>query len=64
VGDVEILEKSVEDTVAAENGFPGVSTNQVADPQRNNDQLIEEFFARASVEGQEIGERITEKSGE
>ncbi len=60
VGDVQILQKAVEDTVGAENGFPGIAANEIADPERDDDQLVEEFFARAGVEGQEISERVTE----
>ena len=59
--DVEILQKAVEDAVAAENCFPGVATHQIADPERNDDQLVEKFFARACVERQEIRQRISEK---
>ena len=61
VREVQILQKAVEHAVAAENRFPSVTANQIADPERNDDELIEEFFARAGVERQKIGERIAEE---
>jgi len=58
VGDVEILQKAVEDAVGAENGFPGLPADEIADRQRNNDQLVEKFFARTGVKGHVVGERV------
>ena len=49
--DVKILEEAIEDSVAAENGFPCVTTNEIADPQRDDDQLVEKFFARTGLKG-------------
>ena len=49
MSDVQVLEKAVEDSVAAEDGFPGVAADEIADPQRNDDQLIEQFFAWAGL---------------
>src|SRR6185437_1932160 len=39
---VNILQQRVKDAVAAQDGLPGVSSHQIADPERNNHQLIEE----------------------
>jgi hypothetical protein len=64
VREVEVLEKAVENAVGAENGFPCVAANEIADPQGNDDELIEEFFTAASVEGKIVGERIAEKKRE
>jgi hypothetical protein len=61
VSDVQVLEKAVEDSVAAENGFPGVAADEIADPQRHDDQLVEEFLARAGVKREVIGERVAEE---
>ena len=61
VRDVQILQEAIEDAVAAENGFPGVAANEIADPQRDDDELVEQFFARAGVEGEEIRERVAEQ---
>ena len=63
VGDVEILQEAVEDAVAAEDCFPGVAANEIADPERDDDELIEEFFACACMERQVVGERIAEQQG-
>ena len=63
-GDVEVLEEAVEDAVGAENGFPGVAADEIADPERNDDELIEKIFANARVEGHEVGERIAERERE
>ena len=60
-GDVEVLKEAVEDAFAAEDGFPGVTANQVADPERDDDELVEEFFAGAGVERNEIRERVAEE---
>lgn len=61
VGDVQVLEKAVEHAVAAENRFPGVAADQIADPERDDHELIEEFFARTGVEGEEVRERVAEE---
>jgi hypothetical protein len=58
---VEILERAVEDAVGAENSFPSVTTNEITDPERDNDKLIEELFARAGVEGKKVRQRKAEK---
>ena len=55
------MQEAVEHAVAAENGFPGVAANEIADPQRDDDELIEDFFARAGVERKIVGERIAEQ---
>ena len=62
-GDMEILQEAVEDAVAAENCFPGVAAHEIADPQRDDDELIEDFLARAGVKGKIVGQRITEQQG-
>ena len=64
VRDVQVLKKSVKHAVGAENCFPSVAANQVADPKRNNNELIENFLAWTRVERQEICDWITEKNGE
>jgi hypothetical protein len=64
VRDVEVLEKAVENTVGAKNGFPGVGANEIADPQRNDDELIQKFLTAAGVEGKIVRERIAEKKRE
>ena len=46
VRDVEIFQKSVEDAVAAENRFPGIAAYEIAHPERNYHELIEQLFAR------------------
>src|SRR5437879_7249862 len=43
---VEILEEAVQDAVAAENGFPRVAAHEVADPKRNDHQLVEQVLPR------------------
>ena len=63
VSDVEILEEAVEDAFAAENCFPGVAANEIADPERHDDELIEQFFARAGMKREVVGERIAEEQG-
>ena len=63
-GDVEVLQEAVEDAVGAENGFPGVAADEIADPERDDDKLIEKIFANARVEGHEVGERIAEQERE
>jgi hypothetical protein len=64
VRDVEVLEKAVENTVGAENGFPGITANEIADPQRNDDELIQKLLTATGVEGKIVGERIAEKERE
>jgi len=64
VGDVKILQRAVENAVAAENGFPGVAADEVADPERDDDELIEKFFASPGAEGKIVRERIAEEERE
>src|SRR6267142_5081440 len=59
--DVQILKKAVEHAIAAEDGFPGVTPNEVAHPQRHDHKLIQEFLARTSVEGEVVRKRIAEE---
>src|SRR5882762_9004436 len=59
--DVQILEKAVEHAIAAEDGFPGIATNEVAHPQRHDHKLIQEFLARTGVEGEIVRERVAEE---
>src|SRR6267142_3489551 len=59
--EVQILEKAVEHAIAAQDGFPSVTANEVADPQRYDHELIQEFLARTSVEGEVVRERIAEE---
>src|SRR5579864_929608 len=59
--DVKILEKTVEDAVAAKDGFPRIAANEIADPEWNDDELIEEFFACAGMEGEIVRKRIAEE---
>ena len=44
VREMQILEEAVEHAVAAENCFPGVAADQIADPQRHDDELIEQIL--------------------
>ena len=60
--DVEVLQEAVEDAIAAENRFPGISADQITDPERNDDELIEKFFARTRVKREEVRERITQNN--
>src|SRR5881392_1830528 len=63
MGDMEILQEAVEDTFTAENCFPGVATDEITDPERDDHELVEEFLARAGLKRQKIGEGISEKYG-
>src|SRR5882762_3987723 len=59
--DVKILEQAVQHSVAAQDCFPGVAANEVADPQRHDHELIQEFLARTSVEGEVVREWVAEE---
>src|SRR6267154_179781 len=59
--EVQILEKAIEDAIAAQDGFPGIAANEVAHPQRHNYKLIQEFLARTGVKGEIVRERIAEE---
>jgi len=61
VCDVEILQEAVQHTVCTKDGFPRVTADEIADPQWDDHELVEKFFARAGVEGEEIRERKAEK---
>ncbi len=41
--------------------FPSVAADEIADPQRHDDQLVEEFLARAGMKREVIRERIAEE---
>jgi hypothetical protein len=61
VSDVEILKRAVEDAVGAEDSFPCVAADEIADPERDDDELVEKLFAGARVKGKKVSERISEK---
>ena len=63
-GDVKVLEEAVEDALGSEDGFPGIAADEIANPERNDDELIEKIFAGAGVKGHEVGQRIPEEEGE
>lgn len=44
-GQVHILQQSVEDPVTSQDRFPRVGTNQIADPQRDDHQLVQQIFS-------------------
>ena len=44
LGQVDVLQKRIEHAVAAEDRLPCVGTDQVADPERNDHELIEKVF--------------------
>jgi hypothetical protein len=60
-GDVEVLKKTVEDAVGAEDGLPGIASDEVADPQRNDNKLIEKLLAYTSVERHVVGKGIAKE---
>src|ERR1700735_3692499 len=64
VSDVQILQKSIEHTFAAQNGFPSVTADKVAGPQRNNYELVEQIFAFCRVKRKVVGERIAKQKGQ
>src|SRR5271157_545294 len=55
VSDMRVLEEAVEDSFAAQNCFPGVAADQIADPERDDDELIEQFFACAGMKREVVG---------
>ena len=61
LSDVKVLEEAVEDAVRAQDGFPGVTADEIADPEGNDDELIEKIFANAGVKRHVIGEGIAEE---
>ena len=60
----KVLEEAVENAVGAENGFPGVAADEIADPEGNDDELIEKIFAKTRVEGHVVGEGVAEEQRE
>src|SRR2546428_74997 len=58
VREMQVLEKTVEDPVAAKNGFPGVTPDEIADPQRHDDKLVEKFLAGMGVKGQVVSKGV------
>jgi hypothetical protein len=63
VSEMKVLEEAVENAFAAENGFPGVAADEIADPQGDDDELVEQFLAGAGIKGKIVGERVAEKEG-
>src|SRR3984957_8021337 len=63
VSDMEVLEKSVENSFATEDCFPSVAADQIADPERNDDELVQQFLARAGMKREVVGERVAEENG-
>src|SRR5438552_3848289 len=57
---VKILQQGVQNAVAAENCLPGIGPHQIAHPEGNDHQLIEQVFALARIKRKIVGERISE----
>src|SRR5690348_18332665 len=51
--DVKVLQKAIQHSVAAENRFPGVTSDEVTDPEWNDDKLVEQVFAHSRAERSE-----------
>ena len=62
--DVKILQQAVQDAVAAEDGFPGVAANEIAGPQGNDHELIEQVLSFRRVKRKIVRERISEEQSE
>src|SRR5215472_16296365 len=63
LGQMRILQQRVENAVAAENRLPRVSANQVADPEGDDDQLVEKILTLSCAEREIVGKRITQHQG-
>jgi len=61
MGEMQILQETIEHAFAAENGFPCVSAHQVAHPQRHNHELVEQLFASARMKREVVGQRVAEQ---
>src|SRR5579872_1653310 len=62
--EVQVLQERVEHAIAAQDGFPGIGAHQVADPKRNDYELIEQVFARAGMKRKIVSQGITEQQSE
>jgi len=49
MSEMQVLQETIEDAFAAENGFPRVTTHQIAHPQGHDHKLVEQFFPRARM---------------
>ena len=58
---MHVLQQRVEDAVAAEDRLPRVRPHQVAHPQRNDDELVEEILFGACIKGKEVCQWITQQ---
>ena len=58
---VHVLKKGIEHAVAAENRLPRVSAHQVAHPQRNDHELVQEVFALSGTKREIVRQRISEQ---
>src|SRR5260370_28722591 len=63
VCEMQVLQKAIEDAFAAKNGFPRVTPYQIAHPKGNDDKLVEQFFARARMKREVVGQRVTKQQG-
>ncbi len=61
VGDVKILQEAVEHSFGTEDGLPGIAADEIADPQGNDDELVEKVLANAGVERHEIRDGVAEQ---
>ncbi len=58
------MEQTVQHAVVPQNCFPGIAANQVTGPQRDDDELVEQFFAFGGVKRQVIRQRVAEQQHE
>src|ERR1700685_1363050 len=61
VGDVQILQKSVQHAVASENRFLHLIEHHITGPHRKYYELVEQILALRCVERKVVGQRIAEQ---
>src|SRR5207248_597825 len=61
VRDVRVLQQSVQYSIAAKYGLPRIGTYQIADPQRNDCELIKQVLAGSRMKRQIVGKRVSQQ---
>src|SRR5260370_39300991 len=61
---MQVLYETIEDAFAAKNGFPRITTHEIAHPQRYDDELVEQLLARAPMKREVVSKRVAKQKGE
>src|SRR4051812_9507933 len=61
---VQVLQRGIKHTVGPEDSFPGVGADKIADPEWDDQKLVEQVLFCASVKAQQVRDRVSQAKRE